>query len=75
MTVISFRPELENLQFLQSVKIPKTQILNSALDVYRKYLLRKEIREWFSLQSEQDLQLCNADFEDYISLIKKENEL
>ncbi len=71
MTVISFRPETKNLEFLQSVKVPKTKLLNSALEMYRKYLLRKEIREWFSLQTEEDLDLCNTDFWEYISIIEK----
>ncbi len=76
MTVISFRPEFENLQFLNEfANISKTELINKALSVYKKYLLRKELREWFLLQSEEDLSLCNADFADYISLLEKENEL
>ena len=35
----------------------------------KNYLLRKKLREGFSLQTKEDLKLCNLDFYDYISII------
>lgn len=72
MTVISFRPELENLDFLTNKinDVSKTEFINSAIKTYRTYLLRKELREGFCLQTREDLELCNLDFDDYISIIE-----
>lgn len=74
MTVISFRPNSANINFLNSLDTYKTEIINKALENYRVYLLQKELREWFSKQNNEDLLLCNNDFVDYIWIISK-NEL
>ena len=73
MTVISFRPEIENLNFINNKieDIPKSEFINSAIKMYRNYLLRKELREGFSLQTKEDLALCNLDFSEYSSLIEE----
>ncbi len=71
MAVISFRPETENLDFMNTVDgISKSDFINSAIKMYRMYLLRKELREGFSLQAEDDLELCNLDFDEYSSIIE-----
>jgi len=76
MNAISFRPEIENINFIKNKLkwISKSKFINEAIKNYRLYLLRKEMREWFKMQDNSDLELCNSDFWDYISLIK-ENEL
>ena len=74
MTVISFRPDKANLDFLSELTSHKTDFINKAIRNYRVYLLQKKLREWFSKQDNSDLELCNNDFDDYISIISK-NEL
>ena len=76
MNAISFRPEMENINFINNKLkwLSKSKFINEAIKNYRIYLLRKEMREWFSLQDNSDLELCDSDFNDYISLIEK-NEL
>lgn len=72
MTVISFRPETENLDFMNSkIKdVSKSEFINSAIKMYKNYLLRKQLREGFSLQTKEDLDLCSLDFVEYSSIIE-----
>lgn len=72
MTVISFRPEAENLNFINNKinDISKSEFINTSIKMYRNYLLRKQLREWFSLQTKEDLDLCNSDFSEYSSIIE-----
>lgn len=73
MTVISFRPETENLDFMNhTIKgVSKSEFINTAIKMYRTHLLRKQLREGFSLQTKEDLELCNLDFSEYAKLIEE----
>lgn len=48
----------------------KTQIINEALDFYRKHLIKKNLMECFSEQNEEEVAEATSDFEDYLSLVK-----
>lgn len=74
MAIFSFRPETENLDFMnsQTTDISKSEFINAAIKMYRIYLLRKNLREGFSVQSNEDLELCNMDFDEYAQLIESE---
>jgi hypothetical protein len=52
--------------------VTKTEVINQALDLYRKYLLRKELREGFSSQTDEDAREAMSDITDYISIIERE---
>ena len=74
MTTVSFRPEEQNLIYMIS-SIPKknrSKFINESIKNYRKFLLKKELREWFSKQWKNDLELSNLGLQDYISLLEKD---
>lgn len=52
----------------------KTEIVNRAIDLYRKYTLRKQIEKGFQAQGAEDLTLAMSDFDDYYHIINQENE-
>jgi len=63
-----------NFRFLskesQKNKVTKTDIVNLALDMYRKYKLKKEIQEGFKSQKQEDLELAMSDFDDYFDFVR-----
>ncbi|MBU0706289.1 hypothetical protein KJ657_03365 [Patescibacteria group bacterium] len=62
-----------NAQFVTSEarrkEITKTRIINQALDMYRKYKLRKDLIEGFSSQTDKDVAEAMSDFDDYLRII------
>jgi len=69
----------DNFRFLSEEskkrKTTKTDVVNYALDMYRKYKLKQEIQEGFKSQSKEDLDLAMSDFDDYFNIVKSiENE-
>ena len=71
--LISLRLKNENVEFIRSIssnlKISHSSLVDEALDNYRKYVLRKELREGFSEQDDQDIKDSMSDFQDYLSII------
>lgn len=74
-SITSFSPKSQNLSFLntfpQKYKMNKSELINTAFDMYRKYCLRKEMREGFAQQTDEDVKLAMSDFQDYQSLIEE----
>ncbi|OGJ51937.1 hypothetical protein A2335_00385 [Candidatus Peregrinibacteria bacterium RIFOXYB2_FULL_32_7] len=58
-----------NYEFLK-VYPNKSKVINEALEAYRKYVLKKQMQEGFAAQDEEDLELANSDFNDYLSIIE-----
>lgn len=50
----------------------KTSIINHALDLYRKYQLKKDMIEGFSRQTKEDLAEAMSDFDDYLRIVDSE---
>ncbi|MEA3304515.1 MAG: hypothetical protein U9Q15_02015 [Patescibacteria group bacterium] len=71
--IVSFEPKGLNFQFLnsytQKTKQKKSEVLNQALDLYRKEKLRRDLQEQFSAQTQEDLDLANAGLDDYLCII------
>jgi hypothetical protein len=72
----SFILNKQNHQFLSSYtkshSLSKSKAINHALDMLRKYVLQKEMREGFSKQSDEDVAGAMSDFADYIKIIESE---
>ncbi|MFP4514950.1 MAG: hypothetical protein ACLFNO_03045 [Parcubacteria group bacterium] len=66
-----------NFEFLENIskkkKKNRSEVIDSILNEYKKYLLKKEVEAGFSAQNQEDLDLSNSDFSNYLELIK-ENE-
>lgn len=67
-----------NAQFVETEvrnrQLTKTRIINQALDMYRKYQLRKDLIEGFSAQTDEDVAEAMSDFEDYLRIVDSEEE-
>jgi len=50
-------------------EMTKTRIINRALDMYRKYQLRKELIEGFSSQTDEDVAEAMENFDDYLRIV------
>lgn len=65
-----------NAQFVSSEarrnSLTKTHIINQALDLYRKYQLKKDLVEGFSSQTKEDVAEAMSDFEDYLRIVDSE---
>ena len=76
MSPVSFIPNTKNREFLAKMtegrKLPKTQVINHALDLMRRYTLKKELMEGFSLQREEDVLESMSDFNDYLAIVDSE---
>lgn len=63
----------ENQQFLSYFidinSTTKTNVINNALDLFRKYNLQKELIEGFSKKTNKDVSNAMSDFEDYLSIV------
>lgn len=72
----SFILDRQNYQFLSTYtkkqSLSKSRAINYAIDMYRKYILQKEMREGFSKQDTEDLHDAMSDFSDYIKIIESE---
>lgn len=47
----------------------KTKVINQAIDFYRKHLIKKNLMECFSQQTDEDVAEAMSDFGDYLSII------
>lgn len=65
----------DNFDFLEDIsktkKKNRSELINKILSEYRKYLLKKEIEAGFSAQDQEDIELANSDFSNYLTLIEK----
>ncbi|MCF7794761.1 hypothetical protein K9M50_00165 [Patescibacteria group bacterium] len=65
----------DNFDFLEQTsktkKKNRSELIDKILSEYRKYLLKKEIEAGFSAQDQNDLELANSDFSNYLTLIEK----
>lgn len=50
----------------------KTRIINQALDLYRKYQLKKEMVEYFENQTDADVAEAMENFDDYLRIVDSE---
>lgn len=73
MSPTSFILNKQNHNFLMGYvkknSITKTQVINYALDLFRKYNLKKELIEGFSQKTQEDVDEAMSDFEDYLSIV------
>ncbi len=68
--VTSFSATRANKQFLDSYQ-NKSEQINTALDIYRKFILQQRMIEGFLSRDEEDIKLAMLDFDDYSRLIKQ----
>ncbi len=63
----------QNQQFLSYFidinSTTKTNVINNALDLFRKYNLQKELIVGFSKKTNKDVSDAMSDFEDYLSIV------
>ena len=76
MSPTSFILNIKNHEFISRMvsheNITKTEVINHALDLYRKYMLKKELVEGFSRQTDEDVREAMSDFNDYLSIVDSE---
>ncbi len=65
----------QNYEFVsqeaKDLRTSKTDIINKALFLYRKFKLKKKIQEGFMEQSKEDSELAMSDFGDYFKIINE----
>lgn len=68
---LSLSPEI--LQFVENLsaeeKTSKSSVVTHALDLYRKFRLKKELREAAKAQTKEDVEEAMSDFEDYLKIV------
>ena len=74
-TAVSVTLDQLNLQFVEKIakkeKKSKSEIIDYALEVYRKFSLRNDIIAGFKNQTEEDVSDAMSDFKDYLKLVEK----
>lgn len=74
--VTSFIPTDSNQQFITSQsergKVSKTSIINNALDLYRKFIIARDLKAGFSEQTDEDVEEAMVNFEDYLKIVDNE---
>lgn len=61
---ISFVRESSDIE-----KVSISCVVDCALDLYRKYKIKKELMEEASLETEEDVKEANSDFDDYLNIV------
>lgn len=56
-------------QYLADHKVAKSSIINTALDLFRKYKLQKDLMGIAMANEKEDKELAEADFNDYLKII------
>jgi len=63
----------QNLSFVQeeakNKRKTKSEIIDAALDLYRKFKLKQDLVEGFSKQTNEDANEAMSDFADYFKII------
>ncbi|MCK5319960.1 hypothetical protein KAJ61_01060 [Candidatus Parcubacteria bacterium] len=74
-TAVSVTLNQINLQFVENIakkeKKSKSEIVDYALEMYRKFKLRSDIIAGFKSQTEEDVSGAMSDFKDYLNLANK----
>ena len=74
-TAISLTLNQNNLQFVEKIakkeKKSKSEIIDYALKIYRKFKLRNDIIVGFKNQTQEDVLDAMSDFGDYLKVIEK----
>lgn len=74
-TAVSITLDQNNLQFVEKIakkeKKSKSEIIDYALGVYRKFRLKSDIMAGFKNQTEDDAADAMSDFSDYLKLADK----
>jgi metal-responsive CopG/Arc/MetJ family transcriptional regulator len=72
---LSITIDKNNFDFIENIsktkKKNRSEVIDKILSKYRKYLLKKEVEAGFSAQNQEDLELANSDFSNYLTLIEK----
>ena len=72
---LSITIDKNNFDFIENIsktkKKNRSEVIDKILSEYRKYLLKKEVEASFSAQNQEDLELANSDFSNYLTLIEK----
>jgi|AntRauTorcE11897_2_1112592.scaffolds.fasta_scaffold35048_3 metal-responsive CopG/Arc/MetJ family transcriptional regulator len=72
---LSITIDKNNFDFIENIsktkKKNRSEVIDKILSEYRKYLLKKEVEAGFSAQNQEDLELANSDFSNYLTLIEK----
>ena len=72
---LSITIDKNNFDFIENIsktkKKNRSEVIDKILSKYRKYLLKKEVEASFSAQNQEDLELANSDFSNYLTLIEK----
>lgn len=72
---ISMTLKQHNLKFIEKVakqeKKSKSEIVDSIVNAYRKYKLKKDIIAGFKSQTKEDVMDAMSDFDDYLDIIDR----
>lgn len=72
---ISMTLKQNNLKFIEKVakqeKKSKSEIVDSIVNAYRKYKLKKDIIAGFKSQTKEDVMDAMSDFDDYLDIIDR----
>ena len=72
---ISVRLQDDNKAFLDVMKekgVIPSKAINHAIDLYKKYLIQKELMEEAMMEDNKDVEEAISDFKDYYSIIKSD---
>ncbi|MCG2701138.1 hypothetical protein L6267_03170 [Candidatus Parcubacteria bacterium] len=72
-TAVSVTLNQANIQFVEKIakkeKKSRSEIIDYALEVYRKFRLRNDVIAGFKDQTEEDVLDAMSDFRDYFNLV------
>ena len=72
---VSITLNQDNLQFVEKIakkeKKSKSEIIDYALETYKKFRLKSDIIAGFKNQTEEDTADAMSDFSDYLKLVTK----
>ncbi len=74
-SAVSVTLRQNNLQFIDKIskqkKKSKSEIVDCILDMYRKFMLKKDIMAGFKEQTKEDAAEAMSDFGDYLKIVKE----
>ena len=78
-TAMSITIAKHNLGFLEKIVknnfTSKSEFIDSLINKYRKYYIKKEMIEGFQSQTKEDLEETMSDFGDYLGIIERGEDL
>ena len=70
---LSIRIRFLNATFIKELSrashTPVSQLADEAINLYRKYRLKKQLQEAFMSQTEEDAKEAMSDFNDYLTIV------